>query len=343
MSELNRYSRQILFEPIGPEGQERLLHSRVVILGLGALGTVSAELCARAGIGSLVLVDRDFVEESNLQRQILFDEQDAAEHLPKAIAAARKLRGINSKIKIRGLVLDANASNIEHLVRNSSLLIDGTDNFESRFLINDACVKLKVPWIYGAAVASEGAVMVILPGVTPCLRCLFEDLPPAGSAPTCETAGVIAPAVTVVASLQVAEAMKILVGQLDRVCRTFRSFDVWRNTFQEVDLNGARDGKGCVACGSGRFEFLEPQGVSRTHRLCGRNAIEVLPAQPMQLSLPDLEKKLSAAGAVQSNPYLVRCVLEEVTLNVFADGRAIVQGTHDPALARSLYAKYVGN
>ncbi|MGB7624247.1 MAG: ThiF family adenylyltransferase [Terriglobia bacterium] len=343
MSELNRYSRQILFEPIGPEGQERLLHSRVVILGLGALGTVSAELCARAGIGSLVLVDRDFVEESNLQRQILFDEQDAAEHLPKAIAAARKLRGINSKIKIRGLVLDANASNIEHLVRNSSLLIDGTDNFESRFLINDACVKLKVPWIYGAAVASEGAAMVILPGVTPCLRCLFEDLPPAGSAPTCETAGVIAPAVTMVASFQVAEAMKILVGELDRVCRAFRSFDVWRNTFQEVDLKGAREGKGCVACGSGRFEFLEPQGVSRTHRLCGRNAIEVLPAQPLQLSLPDLEKKLSAAGAVQSNPYLVRCVLEEVTLNVFADGRAIVQGTQDPALARSLYAKYVGN
>ena len=343
MSELNRYSRQILFEPIGREGQDRLSRSRVIILGLGALGTVSAELCARAGLGNLVLVDRDFVEESNLQRQILFDEQDAAEHWPKAVAAERKLRDINSGIKIRGLVLDANASNIEHLVRNASLVIDGTDNFETRFLINDACVKLKVPWIYGAAVASEGAVMVVLPGVTPCLRCLFEELPPVGSTPTCETAGVIAPAVAVVASFQVAEAMKILVGQAERVCRTFRSFDVWRNSFHEVDLKRAREGTECVACGQGRFEFLEARGAARTFRLCGRNAVEVLPARPTELSIPELEKKLSAVGAVQSNPYLVRCILNEVTLSVFADGRAIVQGTQDPALAKSLYAKYVGS
>lgn len=185
--------------------------------------------------------------------------------------------------------------------------------------------------------------MVVLPGVTPCLRCLFEEPPPVGSAPTCETAGVIAPAVAMVASFQVAEAMKVLVGQTDQVCRSFRSFDVWRNSFREVDLKRAREGTGCVACGQGRFEFLEARSTSRTFRLCGRNAVEVLPARPMELSIPELEKKLAAAGAVQSNPYLVRCLLNEVTLSVFADGRAIVQGTQDPAVAKSLYAKYVGS
>jgi len=343
MPNLERYSRQILFDPIGREGQERLLRSRVVILGMGALGTVAAELCARAGIGSLVLVDRDFVEESNLQRQILFDEQDAAEHWPKAAAAERKLRKINSEIKVKGLVLDANASNIEHLVRNTSLVIDGTDNLETRFLINDACVKLRIPWIYGAAVASEGATLVILPGITPCLRCIFEDLPPVGSAPTCETAGVIGSVVTVVAGLQVAEALKILVGRTNDTNRRFRMFDVWKNSFREVDLSRARQGRGCKACGEGAFEFLQARRLSQTLRLCGRNAVEVLPGRPVQISLAKLEQKLALAGPVQSNPYLVQCRLEGLTLSVFGDGRALVQGTQDPGVAKSLYAKYVGS
>lgn len=343
MSGLQRYSRQVLFAPFGEEGQRRLGLSRVVIIGMGALGTVSAELCARAGVGNLVLVDRDFVEESNLQRQILFDEADAAQHLPKAVAAEAKLKRINSTLKIRGLVLDVNSSNIEHLVRNASLVLDGTDNFETRFLINDACVKLKVPWIYGAAVAAEGATMVILPGVTPCLRCIFEELPPAGMAPTCETAGVLAPAVTVVASLQVAEALKILAGKLEAVHRGFRMLDVWRNTFRQVDLGRARQGQGCAACGDGRFEFLDAHRTGRTLRLCGRHAIEVLPPQPMTCSLAELENKLSIAGRVEANPFMIRCTLPEYTLNVFADGRAIIQGTQDPAVAKSLYAKYVGS
>lgn len=311
-------------------------------MGMGALGTVSAELCARAGIGSLVLVDRDFVEESNLQRQVLFDEQDAAQNLPKAVAAERKLKAINSGIKIRGLVLDANSSNIEHLVRNSSLLMDGTDNFETRFLINDACVKLNVPWIYGAAVGSEGATMVILPRVTPCLRCVFEELPPAGTAPTCETAGVLASVVTVVAGLQVAEALKILTGQLGSVSQSFRMLDLWKNSFREVKLAQAKKTTGCLACGAGRYEYLESKSTAQTLRLCGRNAIELLPARPMHLSIPDLKKKLAAAGPVHANPYLVRCTLQGLNLSVFADGRAIVQGTLDPAVAKSLYAKYVG-
>lgn len=343
MSEMERYSRQILFGPIGEEGQKRLARSRVVIIGMGALGTVSAELCARAGVGSLVLVDRDFVEESNLQRQILFDERDAAEHLPKAVAAERKLEAINSSIKIKGLVLDVNASNMEHVVRNSSVLIDGTDNFETRFLINDACVKLQIPWIYGAAVASEGASMVILPRVTPCLRCIFEELPPVGTAPTCETAGILASAVTVVASFQVTEALKILVGNDRGVNRSYRTFDLWKNSFREVDLRRARQGKGCATCGEGRYEFLAAGQASRTVRLCGRNAIEILPPQPLHLSLPEMEKKLAPAGTVRANPYLIRCTLEGLTFTLFADGRAIVQGTQDPAVAKSLYAKYVGS
>lgn len=343
MTDSERYSRQIRFRPIGPDGQKRLARSRVVILGMGALGTVSAELCARAGIGSLVLVDRDFVEESNLQRQVLFDEQDATESLPKSVAAERKLKAINSGIKIRGLVMDANASNMEHIVRNSSLLIDGTDNFETRYVINDACVKLSVPWIYGAAVGSEGATMVILPRVTPCLRCVFEELPPAGNAPTCETAGVLAAVVTAVASLQVAEALKILTGKLDVVSRSFRMIDLWKNSFREVKLTQTKKSTSCPACAGGRYEFLEAKSTAQTLRLCGRNAIELLPAHPVRLSIPELKKKLAAAGPILSNSYLVRCTLQGLNLSVFADGRAIVQGTQDPAIAKSLYTKYVGN
>jgi molybdopterin/thiamine biosynthesis adenylyltransferase len=343
MAGSDRYSRQILFGPIGEAGQERLSRSRVVIVGLGALGTVSAELCARAGIGNLVVVDRDFVEMSNLQRQVLFDEQDAEEHWPKAAAAERKLKRVNSEIKIRGLILDVNASNIEHLVRNASVLIDGTDNFETRFLINDACVKWKVPWIYGAAVASEGAAMVILPGVTPCLRCVFESIPPAGTAPTCETAGVLASAAAVVASFQVAEALKILVGKDKAVNCGFRSFDLWKNSFREVDLRRARQKQGCRACGERKFEFLEARHSGRTVRLCGRNAVAVTPAQPMKLVLPELAGKLASVGRVEANPFLIRCAVGGHILSIFADGRAIVEGTQDPAIAKSLYAKYIGN
>ena len=342
MVEMERYSRQMLFEPIGAAGQERLSRARAVFIGLGALGTFSAELCARAGIGSLVLVDRDFVEASNLQRQILFDERDAAEHLPKAVAAERKLRAINSEINIRSLVLDANASNMEHLVRTASVVVDGTDNFETRFLINDTCVKLKIPWVYGAAVAGEGATMVILPGVTPCLRCVFEELPPVGTAPTCETAGILGSAVAMVAGMQVVEALKILVGKDDEVHRGFRTFDLWKNSFREVDLRRARRAD-CPTCALGRYEFLEHQQTANTLRLCGRNAIEVLPGRPLQIALSELAARLTPAGPVESNDFLVRCTVGEFTLNVFADGRAIVQGTQDRAVAKSLYSKFVGS
>ncbi|MDD5544443.1 MAG: ThiF family adenylyltransferase [Acidobacteriia bacterium] len=342
MNNADRYSRQILFERIGAAGQERLARSRVVIIGIGALGALSTELCARAGMGSLVLVDRDFVEESNLQRQVLFDEQDARSHLPKAVAAEKKIRAINSAIQIRGLVLDANSSNIEHLVRNASLVLDGTDNFETRFLINDACVKLKVPWIYGAAVASEGAVMTILPGVTPCLRCVFEELPPAGTAPTCDTAGILAPIVSLIASLQVAETLKILTGHEGDIHRGFRMFDIWTNVFRDVKLQKARGENGCATCGERRFDFLEKHEQSRTVRLCGRNAVELLPARSLQIPLAELRARLMATGEAEGNDYLVRCVIKGLTLTVFADGRAIIQGTQDAAVAKSLFAKWVG-
>jgi molybdopterin-synthase adenylyltransferase len=332
-----RYSRQILFQPIGAEGQEKLLRSKAVILGCGALGTAQAQALARAGVGSLRIVDRDFVEGSNLHRQMLFDEADATENLPKAVAAERKLKLINSDIHVEGIVADADSRNIEDLLGGFQIILDATDNFEARYLLNDVAVKNGIPWIYGAVVASYGATMTILPGRTPCLACLFPR-PPQGLHETCDTAGVIMTAATWVAGIQVTEALKILLGCFQDLHGSLLSCDVWKNQFQKVKPRRNPD---CQACSKRDFAYLE--GASPTHiSLCGRNSVQIHQAEPRPLDLAALRARLERFGPVRTNEFLLKCSLDSYELTVFQDGRAIIKGTQDPAIARGIYAKYIG-
>jgi len=332
-----KYSRQILFPPIGAGGQEKLLESKAVILGCGALGTAQANALARAGVGTLRIVDRDFVEESNLQRQILFDEADARERLPKAIAAARKLSRINSEVKVEGVVEDVHNRNIEKLVTGFEVVLDATDNFEARYLLNDAAVELGLPWIYGAAVASYGMTMTILPERTACLACLFPA-PPGGAHETCDTMGVISPAVSWVAAIQVTEALKILLGRLEELHGTMLAYDIWKNQLQEI--RPPRDPQ-CRVCGAKEFAYLNR--TTPTHSsLCGRDSVQIHAAMPRQLDLQELRTHLEPFGRVRANDYLLVFAVDAYELTIFPDGRAIVKGTHDPAVARSLYAKYIG-
>jgi len=335
-----RYSRQILFEGIGAEGQERLRASRVVVVGCGALGSAQVETLARAGVGSLLIADRDFVEESNLQRQTMFTERDARERVPKAVAAARRVSEINSDVECEAVVVDVNASNVERLIGGCDLVLDGTDNFSTRFLLNDACVKHGVAWVYGAAVGSYGVTLTVRPGVTPCLRCVFPEEPAVGSAPTCDTAGVLMPIISIVAAVQASEALKLLTGNVERLHGGLMQFDVWRNDWRRIST-GAR-AEDCSACALRRFDALDAEGGDMTTVLCGRNAVQVTPRRPARVDLEALATRMSAAGEVKSNPYLVRLRAGEYELTVFQDARAIVRGTDDAALARSLYARYVG-
>jgi molybdopterin/thiamine biosynthesis adenylyltransferase len=333
-----RYSRQILFPPIGPEGQEKLLASRVVIVGCGALGTAQAGALVRAGVGSLRIVDRDYVEESNLQRQLLFDESDAAANLPKAVAAERKLKQVNSDAHVEGVVADVDNRNIEELVRGFQVILDGTDNFEARYLVNDVAVKLGVPWIYGAAVSSYAMTMSIVPGRGPCLACVFPHAP-SGHHETCDTVGVIAAAVAWAAAVQVTETMKILLGRENEMHRSLWSFDVWRNEMQQVKPQ--RDPQ-CPTCGARKFAYLEGQAPTDT-TLCGRDAVQIRQRLPQSLNLTALKQRLEQFGEVRGNDYLLRCVLDRYELTIFPDGRTIVKGTDDVSVARGLYAKYVGS
>lgn len=336
-----RYSRQVLFDGIGEEGQRRLLGARAAIIGCGALGTAQAEALARAGVGHLRIVDRDFVEVSNLQRQTMFTERDARERLPKAIACVSHIAELNSEIDAEAEVLDVNHSNVERLVRDCDVVLDGTDNFATRYLINDACVKHGVNWVYGAAVGSYGVTMTVRPRVTPCLRCVFEEAPPAGSAPTCDTAGVIMPIIAVVAAVQVAEALKLLVGRFDALRNTLMQFDVWRNEWRQIGLG--KPLTDCPTCALGSYETLRAEGEGATAVLCGRNAVQIVPPVPAQIELAALAERLRAAGEVSLNPYLLRFSAGDYELTVFKDARAIIRGTDDVATARSLYARYVGN
>lgn len=337
---MERYSRQILFEGIGEEGQRRLRASRVVIVGCGALGSAQVETLARAGIGTLLIVDRDFVEESNLQRQTLFTERDARERVPKAVAAARRVSEINSDVECVAEVVDVNASNVERLMSGRDLVLDGTDNFATRFLLNDACVKHGVAWVYGAAVGSYGVTLTIRPGVTPCLRCVFPEEPAAGTTQTCDTAGVIMPIISIVAAVQASEALKLLTGRVENLQGGLMQFDVWRNEWRRIST-GER-APDCPACGLRRFDALEAESGDMTIVLCGRNAVQVSPRKNARVDLEALAARLSAAGEVKSNPYLVRLSAGEYELTVFSDARAIVRGTEDVGVARSLYARYVG-
>jgi molybdopterin/thiamine biosynthesis adenylyltransferase len=339
----DRYSRQVLFEGIGEEGQARLARSRVVIIGCGALGALQAETLARAGVGHLVLVDRDFVEESNLQRQIMFDESDALNRLPKAVAAAARIARVNSDIQVEPLVTDVNFENIEEIITGASLVMDGTDNFETRFLINDACVKSKTPWVYGAAVGSYGLTMTIVPGSSPCLRCVLEAMPEPGSGPTCDTAGVIMPIVTTIASIQAAEALKLLTGQTDELHRSLITIDVWDFQFNRLDLSkfDARDD--CPACRLGEFEFLRGAGRQVTTTLCGRNAVQIARSGRGAVDFAALAERLKSAGEVAFNDFLLRFRVDGYDITVVRDARSIIRGTPDPAVARGLYARYIGS
>ncbi len=336
-AERERYSRQILFRGIGERGQESLLRSHVAIVGCGALGSFHAAALARAGVGRITIIDRDYIEPANLHRQWLFEESDAADALPKAAAAARRIHAINSAVAVRGEVADLTASNIAGLLDGADVILDGTDNFDTRYLINDFAVSREKPWIYGAAVGSYGLTMTVIPGRTACLRCVYPS-PPAGAQPTCETAGVLNAIVSAVASLQVADALKILCGAAECVTPRITTIDVWEGGIRQIE-GPARD-PDCPACARREFPFLEessrPPAV-----LCGRNAVQIQDRE-RPIDLESLRDRLARLGEVRSNEYLLRFAAPPFEMTVFSDGRAIVKGTSDTGVARSLYAKYIG-
>ncbi len=344
----SRYHKQMLFKGIGADGQKRLAESQILLVGCGALGCVLADSMVRAGVGHVRIVDRDFVEISNLQRQMLFDEQDVADHLPKVIAAERRLRRVNSEVTIEPIVADVDYANISELARGASLILDGTDNFEIRYLINDLSLETNTPWIFTGCTGSAGQVMPIFPNQSACLRCLMPLPPPLGTTETCDTAGVLGPAVSVVASLQAAIALRILVGQSDQIERRLSILDVWTGAFRSVDVSQLRATSGCPACHNGERLWLRGTQRSASTILCGRNAVQITPAEKLRVSLGELAARLETAGVVTSNPFLVRVTIvrqadeNPFELTIFPDGRAIIRGTDDPSVARSLYSRYVG-
>ena len=333
-----RYSRQILFPPIGAEGQKLLAAARVAIVGCGATGSALASLLARAGIGYLRVIDRDYVEPSNLQRQVLFDESDAAESLPKAVAAARKIRSFNSEIIVEPHAADLTPQNAKELLSGVALILDGTDNFETRYLINDFAVSQGMPWIYAAAVASYAVTMTVLPGETACLACIFPDSP-RGMVETCDTTGILNSAVNLIASIASTEALKLLVKAQGKLRRTLLSYDVWTNDFAEVST--AKPRPDCRACG--QRDFVHLAGEGRPHiTLCGRNSVQIHErARPIDFD--EVTRRLSPHGAVRHNEFVLKFWREPYELTLFPDGRAIIKGTTDTAIARSLYARYVGS
>lgn len=333
--EKERYSRQILFAPIGEIGQSKILDASVCIVGCGALGSFQAEALARAGIGRLRLIDRDYVDYTNLQRQWLYDESDAQNESPKAIAAARRLAQVNARVQVEPLVADLTPSNGEELIGNCNLILDGTDNFETRYLLNDLSVKLKIPWIYGAAIGSYGVAIPVVPDLGPCLACVYPE-PPKGAQPTCEVNGVLAATTASVASLQVAAALRLLVGWPDFECR-IHTIDVWEGTSKQVHA-GPRD-PDCRVCVAREFRYLEGRHRAPVS-LCGRNAVQLHSARP--LNLEELAARLRPLGNVRVNEFALRMTVPKYDLTFFPDGRAIVKGTTDVGLARSLYSRFVG-
>ncbi|HEX4054846.1 MAG TPA: ThiF family adenylyltransferase [Tepidisphaeraceae bacterium] len=345
---MGRYDRQQILPQIGPDGQERLGRARVLLVGCGALGSVVAEMLVRSGVGWVRIVDRDLVELSNLQRQVLFDESDAAQELPKAIAAAERLRKINSQVRIEPIVTDVNAANIESLAEATGLILDGTDNVATRYLINDLAVKHRIPWVYGGCVGVAGRVWGIWPRQTACLRCVFPKPPQADELPTCDTAGVLGSAAVVVGGLQAAMAIRMLVegpqrsGELPGLI----SLDAWSGQFRTM-ASASKWVADCPCCGQGNFPFLSTNGNDFTTNLCGRHAVQVVrgPA-PVKIDLSVTAEKWRKIGAVATSPWFVRCKLNDpagIDLTLFADGRLVVHGSTEPSRARSLYARFVGS
>jgi molybdopterin/thiamine biosynthesis adenylyltransferase len=333
-----RYSRQILFAGIGVDGQKKLAQSRIAIVGCGATGSALSSLLVRAGVGWVRVIDRDYIEPSNLQRQVLFDEQDAAESLPKAIAAMRKLQQVNSEVTVDGQVADLTPANCEDLLEGVDLVLDGTDNFETRYLINDYAVANKLPWIYTAAVGSYGVTMNVLPGETACLACVFPESPH-GVVETCDTSGILNSAVNAVASLAVTEALKLLVGAREKLRRTLLSMDVWYNDNSEIRTDRPRSG--CRACGE--QEFIHLSGEARPHiTLCGRNSVQIH-ERNRPVNFLEIQERLKGHGTVRYNEFVLKFWREPLEMTLFPDGRAIIKGTTDTGVARSLYARFVGS
>jgi molybdopterin/thiamine biosynthesis adenylyltransferase len=338
-----RYSRQVLFSPIGKDGQRKLGGSRVAIVGMGALGTVLANHMVRAGVGYVRLIDRDFVDTSNLQRQMLYDEEDAASTTPKAIAAAKRLQLVNSQVTIEPHVTDLNSLNAEQLLSDVDLILDGTDNFSVRFLINDVSIKLGIPWIYGGAVASRGVSLTIIPGQTPCLRCLFTQAPAAGTTETCDTAGVIGGIIHVVASFQATEALKLLVGANEQLNLKMQQWDLWFNQNSAINVAGALKSD-CPACAMKQYDYLEVGVESDTiQSLCGRNSVQIHPVIASDKTLEYWEERLKPLGPVEKNRFLLKFqAAPDLHMIIFPDGRVLIQGTEDLIQAKSLYSRYIG-
>ncbi|UCH00111.1 MAG: ThiF family adenylyltransferase [Deltaproteobacteria bacterium] len=334
---IDRYSRQTLFTDIGEEGQRKLGNSCVVIFGCGALGTIIATSLVRAGVGKIRIIDRDFIEYHNLQRQVLFNEDDIRNQLPKAIAAERHLRKVNSSVDIEGIVADVNFTNIERFIHDAHIILDGLDNFETRYLINDVSLRHKIPWIYGGAISSIGMTMSIFPGETPCFRCLITNPPGRGTIHTCDTAGVISPAPFIIASLQSVEAMKILV-RAEEINRDLIVIDVWKGTFDRTKISVNKD---CPAC-QGKYEFLEGDYGLRATSLCGQDAVQVLNPEARTISLEGLAARLKHVGQATYNQFMLRFTVDDYEMVVFPDARAIIKNTNEESLARALYAKYIG-
>lgn len=359
MTHRDRYQRQALLAPIGEAGQQRLAGSAALIVGCGALGSVAAELLARAGVGRLVIVDRDVVELTNLQRQVLFDEADAAEATPKAEAARRKLIAINRDIDIQARVADFTPAVAEELADGCDVIVDGTDNFETRYLLNDLAVKRTLPYVYGGAVGTSGTLMTVLPRslhgqtpweraelLSPCLRCVCGEGALPGGGASCDTVGVLGAMTAMIASMQAAEAIKLLIGDYQAVCPTLRAIDLWANTFREIDAAAMRDDQ-CPCCGGRRFDYLEGRSGSSTTALCGRDAVQVSPERSAErIDFDPIAERLAAVGSVQRNRFTLKATIDAAgrshELTLFPDGRAIIANTDDPAVARSLYSRYVG-
>lgn len=340
----SRYARQIQYPSLGAEGQKRISESTVLLVGCGALGCSLANTLTRAGVGTLRLVDRDWVELTNLQRQSLFTESDAKSQLPKAIAAAEHLSQVNSEVGIEPHVVDFNFENATELCRGVDLILDGTDNFEARFLMNDAAHKFGIPWVYGGCLGCEGQTMTILPGETACLNCLMLDgPPPPGTTATCDTAGILEPIIALIASIQSMEAIKLLSGNRDSVSPFLQVFDLWDNRHRQMKVAGLKGGTGCPTCGQGLFQWLEGKLGSQSSVLCGRNAVQLSFIDSQSVDLPQLEKRLLPVAAVKRNRFLLRAEVDGFVLTVFPDGRAIVKGTEEVAVAKRIYAQYVGS
>lgn len=338
----DRYARQALFQPLGAAGQQQLQNSKALICGCGALGSVIANTLVRAGVGQIRLVDRDFLEITNLQRQVLYDEADVAAGLPKAIAAKNRLEKVNSEVTVEAIVADVDFRNIPALVKGVDVIVDGTDNFDTRFLLNDASINFQIPWVYGGCIGSEGQTMTIVPGQTACLRCLMRETPPPGTTPTCDTAGILGPIVNVIASFQACEAIKILSGNRAAISPSLMALDMWDNRVRQVSLAALKEAQDCPTCHHQQFPWLDGERGSQSTVLCGRNAVQLNFPDQSAVPLDQLAEKLRSVGTVTQNPFLLRLAVEDYLITIFADGRAIIGGTDDEAEAKTVHARYVG-